>query len=177
MDTRDQLKRNKQTGASLIEIISYLGVASIVIIGAVMLLGTAFGGASSNRAMQEVSALQLNVKKLHMAQGGGYGTASMNETLIKAGQIPSTLKAQTASPWGITNSWNGAVVITGATSNFTIEYAGIPQAICVDLLSSQGGSQWSGITVGGSAVATPVTPAAAAAACSGATNTIVWTST
>ena len=169
----------RQRGASLIEIISYLGVAAIVIIGAVMLLSGAFSSANSNRAIQEISALQLAVKKLYMGQTAGYGTASMNEQLIKSGQVPSTLNHITASPWTITNSWNGGVVVSGNSTTFQIEYQSIPQNICIEVLTGLGTQGWNSITAGttgATAVTVPVTVSAATTACT-ATNILRFRST
>lgn len=52
-----------QKGASLLEIVAYLGVASVVIIGAISMLTSAFGGANANRALRETvgGSLALNV--------------------------------------------------------------------------------------------------------------------
>jgi hypothetical protein len=65
------------------------------------------------------------------------------------------------------------LVASTTPGSFTISYANVPQAVCINAVSA--GGSWTGITVG-NALALPVTPAAAQAACSGATNTIVWTS-
>lgn len=169
----------RQRGASLIEIISYLGVAAIVIIGAVMLLSGAFSSANSNRAIQEISALQLAVKKLYMGQTAGYGTAAMNEQLIKAGQVPSTLNHVASAPWSITNAWNGAVTVSGNSTTFEISYGSIPQNICIEVLTGLGTQGWNAIMAGdtgATAVALPATVAAATTACS-TTNVIRFRST
>ncbi|MBC7413962.1 MAG: pilus assembly protein, partial [Herminiimonas sp.] len=44
-----RVNESRQRGASLLEGIAYLGIAAIVILGAVSLLTGAFGSAQSNR--------------------------------------------------------------------------------------------------------------------------------
>ena len=167
--------RSGQLGASLLEAISYLGVAALVVIGAIALLSSAFSSASSNSLSQQVSAIQSGVKKLYMGQGATYANLS-NTVLVSAGVVPATLTS--ASGGTITNSWNGAVTVAPATSSneFTIEYKSVPQAVCVAAVTA--GGTWSAISINGTAQAMPVTPDAAATACSsGDTNDIIWTST
>lgn len=161
----------RQAGASLLEAIAFLGVAATIIVGAVALLSTAFSSARSNRSQEEVVAISTGVKRLFMSQAGSYGTADLTEALINAKVFPTTL-AVTAN--AVTNAWNGAVNVTGATSTFTISYAAVPQDVCVELVADSG--QWIGITVNGSAsMAPPIAVAAASTACNTAANTIVWT--
>lgn len=164
-----------QQGASLLEAIAYLGIAAIVILGAVSLLTGAFSSAQSNQASEEVTAIRTAVRKLYMGQG--YGTAPLNGTLRTARAFPGTL---TVTDTGVaTNVWGGNVVVTGTTGTFTIAYPGLPQDVCLATLVAASG--WQSIASPGTASITtfPVTPAAAATACSvtAATgNTLTFTS-
>jgi hypothetical protein len=176
MKTINAIRARKQSGASLIEIVSYLGVAAIVVIGAVMLLNTAFGGANVNRAIQEISAFQTGVKRLYMGQTTGYGDGDLVPSLLAAQQVPSTVSVRGNE---IFNSWNGQIRVNGlANTQFTLEYANIPQAPCIELATSRGGTGWTEVNISGTSITTfPVTVADATAACANAANTIVWTST
>ncbi|MFS2008014.1 type 4 pilus major pilin [Duganella sp. CT11-25] len=165
----------RQRGASLLEAIAYLGIAAIVILGAVSLLTGAFSSAQSNQAGEEVTAIRTAVRKLYMGQG--YGAAALNATLRTAGAFPGTLAVTAAGV--ATNVWGGNVVVTGNTGTFTISYPGLPQDVCVSTLV--GASGWQSIASNGAAgiVAFPVTPAIAAGACNvnaAAGNTLVFTS-
>lgn len=165
---------HKQAGASLLEIISYLGIAAVVILGAVMLLNSAFGSANANRALNEVTSIQMNVKKLYMGQQAGFGVGSLNTTIATANKFPTTLRVAGAN---VFNAWNSAVVVTGVNNEFTISYAGVPQDVCIDLIS--GSSGFVNVAVNGAAALTPpITPAQASGAtgCNAATNTILWRS-
>ncbi|MEA3119675.1 MAG: hypothetical protein QOI13_2945, partial [Paraburkholderia sp.] len=64
--------RHAQRGASLLEAIAYLGIAAIVVIGAVALLNGAFNSAGTNELAEQVNSIQTGVKKLYMGQTNGY---------------------------------------------------------------------------------------------------------
>lgn len=165
--------RRSQQGVSLLEAIAFLGIAAVVILGAIALLNNGFSSANSNRAQEEVSAIRTGVKRLYMGQASSYGTSNMNATLISANVFPSTLATDAASG-SVLNSWNGDVQVVGATATFLISYASVPKDVCINLVSAN--SDWLAVTVnGGGALALPVTPAAAETACNAAANTIQWT--
>ena len=165
-----------QRGASLLEGIAYLGIAAIVILGAISLLTGAFSSAQSNREVAEVIAIQTAVKKLYIGQANSYGNVDITANLIAAGVFPATLSRTAAT---VTNSWNGGVTVVGANNTFQIAYANIPQSECITMVS--GASGWVSINqdAGNSfnlTPGTPATPTQAAAVCANATNTITWTS-
>lgn len=168
-----RLQPNAQRGASLLEGIAYLGVAAIVVLGAVSLLTNAFSSAQTNRAAEEIISIRTAVKKLYMGQAASYGAVDFTASLITARVFPSTL-AVNAAGTGITNSWNGAVTVAGSNggSTFTLTYANVPRDACINLVS--GASGWTRIDqAGNNAITTfPATPANAAAVCSLANNAI-----
>lgn len=165
--------RHRQRGASLLEGIAYLGIAAIVVIGAIALLRTAFGSANANTLLQQLSSIQTATRKLYMTTQGNYGTGSLNSPLVAAGAVPQGMSVA-ASGTAISNTWGGAVVVTGATTQFTISYASVPQDVCVDALTGTTTS-FTQVSVNTTAVTTPVSPSDASTDCS-ASNTIVWTS-
>jgi hypothetical protein len=171
-----QLHPNAQRGASLLEGIAYLGVAAIVVLGAVSLLTNAFSSAQTNRASEEIISIRTAVKKLYMGQAASYGAVDFTASLITAKVFPSTL-ALNAAGTGITNSWNGAVTVAGTNggSTFTLTYANVPKDACINLVS--GASGWTQIDQGGlnAITAFPATPANAASVCSLASNAISFT--
>ena len=170
----NQRTRRRQRGASLLEAIAYLGIAAIVVIGAVALLNGAFNSASTNELSEQVTAIQTGVKKLYMGQSGGYADLS-NTVLVSAGVLPATVMA--AGDGTVTNNWGGAVTVAGTATSFTIQYASVPASVCVNAVT--GGGSWTSISVGGKTeTALPISPGTATADCgsSGAV-TIIWTST
>lgn len=163
-----------QRGASLLEGIAYLGIAAIVVLGAVSLLISAFGSAQTNRATEELVGLRTATNRLFMGQGG-YGAAVLTDQLIAARVQPTSLAIGGAAPnRTLTNAWNGAVVITGAGAQFTVSYAAVPEDVCITLLTSTAG--WASVQVTGQAARNvfPITPIQADADC-GAVNLITWT--
>ncbi len=165
--------QHAQRGASLLEAIAYLGIAAIVVIGAVALLNGAFSSAGTNELSEQVNAIQSGVKKLYMGQTNGY-TGIDDATLSSAGVFPSTIPVSNGAA---TDSWGGAVTVTSTTQgSFTISFASVPQAVCINAVTA--GGSWTGITVNGTATTSvPDTPADASNVCSStSSNTIVWTS-
>ena len=170
----------RQRGASLLEGIAYLGIAAVVIIGAVSLMRSAFSSAQSNQLIQDVVSIRTSVRKLYMGQSGTpYGPAGpggMNANLIAARALPNSL---TVNVNALTNAWNGAVTISQANggAQFAISYVSVPQDVCITALS--GATGWFSIAVDAVAPITaaqmPVSTAAAAVVCAAATSTIVWT--
>jgi outer membrane murein-binding lipoprotein Lpp len=165
--------RHAQRGASLLEAIAYLGIAAIVVIGAVALLNGAFSSAGTNELAEQVNSIQAGVKKLYMGQTNGYTDVS-NSVLASAGVFPNTIPVTNGTA---TNTWGGNVTVTGTgTGTFQIDYSNIPTPVCINAVTS--GGSWTSITVNGTAVTTlPLTPTQAQADCSaGNANDVIWTS-
>ncbi|MFM0299034.1 type 4 pilus major pilin [Paraburkholderia sediminicola] len=165
----------RQRGASLLEAIAYLGIAALVVIGAIALLTSAFSSANTNAVSEQISAIQTGVKKLYSGQNASYSGLT-NTVLASAGVFPASFSP--ASDGSVTNTWNGTVTVAVASSpdEFTITYTDVPQNVCVNAVSA--GGSWMAISVNGTALTLPATPADASADCSSTSaNTIVWTST
>ncbi|MFT5590374.1 MAG: hypothetical protein ACI9ZF_002559 [Bradyrhizobium sp.] len=172
-----------QRGASLLEGIAYLGIAAIVILGAISLLTGAFSSAQANRLAEEVLSIRTGVKKLYMGQSNTYGAAAaapLNLLVANAGVFPATVAVIPATG-AATNAWGGAVTVTGQIATFDLTYTAVPRDICILALS--GASGWLNIgagAAGATAVVGPpltaVTPANADAACVAGANTIIWSS-
>jgi hypothetical protein len=166
--------RHAQRGASLLEAIAYLGIAAIVVIGAVALLNGAFSSAATNGLSEQVNAIQTGVKKLYMGQPNGYEDVS-NSILASAGVFPSTIPF--ASGTGeATNAWGGTVTVAGTAGTFSIAYTNIPTAVCINAVTT--GGNWTSVAVNGTTVTTlPLTPTEAQTDCSAAAgNDVTWTS-
>ena len=173
-------KLHGQRGASLLEGIAYLGIAAIVVLGAVSLLTGAFSSAQSNRVAEEVVSIRTGVKKLYMGQSSGYVAGSILPILIAAKVLPTTLTITGAGTAATaTNSWGGNVDVAGLAggSSFSITYGTVPQDACINILS--GASGWESIVVAGGGTPPPlfpVSPADAQTACGATGGTITWTS-
>lgn len=168
----------RQRGASLLEGIAYLGIAALIILGAISLLTTAFSSAQTNSVESQVVSIRTATRKLYQAQTAGYGAAAADLTAILANSNafpPSMINGA-----NVVNAWNGAVtvVVDATVTQFVITYPNVPKQVCIDLYANGGTANgWLGVRVGssGAFVAAP-TPATANAACTGATNTVAWQS-
>ena len=155
--------KNLERGASLLEAVAYLGIAAVVVLGAVSLLNGAFGSAKSNQATEEVLALRTAVRKLYIGQT--YPTGDLVGSMVASNGIPGTVArvGAAASTGGgaatgsstLQNSWGGAITIVGAGTVFTISYAAVPRDVCVNMIS--GASGWTAITQGSGTTATTAT--------------------
>ncbi|HYD63742.1 MAG TPA: type 4 pilus major pilin [Noviherbaspirillum sp.] len=175
MNTRKPNYVFRQRGASLLEGIAYLGIAAIVILGAVSLLVSGFTSAQTNRTNEELTGLRTATQKVFMNQGG-YGTGNITDTLIAARAQPTSLTIGGNAPnRTLTNAWNGGVTVTGVNAQFTVQYTGVPEEVCVNLLMGTNG--WVSVVTGANNVrnAFPITPAQADADCAAGANTITWT--
>ncbi|PMS22741.1 pilus assembly protein [Trinickia dabaoshanensis] len=164
--------RRAQRGASLLEAIAYLGIAAIVVIGAVALLNGAFTSAGTNELSEQVAAIQAGVKKLYMGQTQGY-TGISNSVLASAGVFPSTVPISGASA---SNNWGGSVTVSSSSQGtFDIAYTNVPPAVCINAVTA--GGSWTQIKIGANAVTTfPITPAIATTDCGTSAVAITWTS-
>lgn len=169
-------KFNKQAGLTLIELIASLAILALVIGGALSLYSSASSSQGSTQMTSELAAIRAATKSLYYGQGG-YGTANLNQVLVSGNKVPSTITVAAGTPPVLTNSQNGTVTVTGATTNFNITVTNVPTDICTSVLSSTAG--WTSVKVGSSAavVTFPISPDTAATQCSaGATQTIIFAS-
>jgi hypothetical protein len=168
-----------EAGRTLVEQLLILGIGGLLLAGSIVLGTQVYASLAGNSGTQQVGALMSNVKALY-AGSAGYGTATLNDVLISAGEVPADMPSNLGAH-SITNDWGGAVVVTGANEAFTMSFAGVPTAACTKLASMNLGAGVTALNINGNAVAAPVTPAAAATACNsagqgaGGGNSIVWT--
>jgi hypothetical protein len=158
----------RQRGASLLEGIAYLGIAAIVVLGAVSLLSTAFSGAKANQVTEEIISLRTAVRKLYLGQA--YKDTAV-EDLIAANAVPGTLGRDGST---VVNTWGGTVAIATVGGGFTITYPNLPKSICQDVVKGTNG--WVSVKQGEASVAAfPATLADATTVCSEESNTLVFT--
>ena len=174
----------KQKGVSLLEAISFLGIAAIVIAGSVSLYRGARGSAEMSSLSQQLSALQSNIKMATAGQSyygtsvwsNGVATQNLNASMINAEAIPDGLRVSGSN---LFNSFGGLVRLDGDATSFWIRYENVPQDVCVKL-APQTGTGWMGLSINGnwSAITTaPIAVSTAVSQCSSATsNYLIWRS-
>ena len=167
-------RRGRQRGASLLEGIAYLGIAAIVVMGAVALLRTAFGSANSNTVLEQLTSMQTAARKLFLTTQGNYGVADFTQSMIDAGAVPQGMATTSTA---ISNVWGGTVLLSGAAGGlFTISYAAVPADVCVNVVSETTTSCTQVVVGANAGLTPPITPSQAATACGTTSSTIVWTS-
>jgi hypothetical protein len=176
MHTRKFPALFRQRGASLLEGIAYLGIAALIILGAVSLLTTAFGSAQNNSTETQTTSIRTATRKLYQTQVAGYGVlgADMTPTLINSGVFPPSM-INTAGT-GVINAWNGAVTVAvDATlvTQFVVTYTLVPKQNCIDMFANGGTANgWVAVKATTGGYDTAPTPLAANTACSAALNTV-----
>jgi len=188
MSTSISHHRRAQRGLTLIELIAGLAIMASVIVGALSLFSTTSTSQKATQVSTEVHGLRSAMSKLYSGMGT-FGTASMNQMLITAGKVPSTLRVSGTT---ISHGFGGNVVVTGATSFYHIQLTGVPQDACVEILTGSG--TWDAVshttapTLAGLTAATlpanhlansvnpVIDPAAAATACTGGNRTLFFAS-
>ena len=158
--------RRSQRGISILDFGIYLGVVVVligIIIGLAALVQVRM---HTTRTEQELVWLNESTKASFATQST-YGTADVTSYLANSGDsVPSSLKKTvTGTTVTLANKWGGAVSVTGNNTAFNISYAAMPKTVCNRVLPRLATPQWSAVTVGGTAVALPVTPVSADTAC------------
>lgn len=179
--------KSRQRGASLLEGVAYLGIAALVLIGAVSLLGSAISSAQSNRTLEELIALRTAAKKLYSGQR--YPKDGMVDTLVTANAIPGTMvvtravagsNGNTGTSASIQNGFGGTVTIVGNDSGaneFKITYPNVPPASCVAILSGANGWREVKVKNGTALTKFPISAKDAASECGNEDKEIEFTAT
>jgi len=166
------IRRIKQKGLTLIEVMVALVVAGLVIGGALALYSQANNQQTTNTLTTAVTAIRTSVKNFY-ASTGSYGSGSLNSTLSQAGKFPTSLSINGAT---VKHPAGGNVVVTGLGSTFSIQLTSVPTEVCANLATSITG--FSSLTIGTSATQStlPLANALALTQCTalGSTADMVW---
>ncbi len=166
----------RQSGMTLIEVISSLAVLALVVIGALALFGSATTSQRSVQMTQDLTALRSSIRTLYPNGIYGVAAADLRAIIISAGRVPTTMA--TATP-AINHPMGGTVTINvgAATNNFVIVINNIPQAECVAIATNTTG--YTTVQFNGAAAqAVPITAATATGGtgCTAGNNTMTFTS-
>lgn len=168
----------KQVGFTLIEVLVVLTIAALVIGGALALASTSQSSQQSTQLIRDLSSIRSSVSSTYQGQGYGTSGTNLNQVLINAKRIPTTMSVVAGTPPVINTNLNqGTLVIASAVSNFTMTATLMPTDICLaTLVAIQG---FNSITVGAATAVTtfPISPTTASTLCSAATTqTIIFQS-
>jgi len=162
-----KFKASRQLGASLIEVILYMLIVAILVIGAFALFSNSW---SSSKVQTETGYMQSLVSSTQQlyATNRDYGTGDITPTLISTKAAPAPMIVGNT----LRNAWAGAVTVTGSSDTFQVSTSLIPAKECIQLAQISINS--TSVSINGAAQTLPLTAANVATACQNATNTIVW---
>lgn len=181
-------KRGRQRGVTLLELVMWTAIASVIIVGAVVLYQQANDGTKLNASVRSIVSLQSSTRALYNGSSG-FGSGELNSSLIHAGAVPADLLVDTDDDGeadAIVNEWDGEVTLTGNGSSFLLSYDEVPDDACTRLIttaSSDSGTTGVGIITidvaaaggtPGTGQAPPITPADAEALCDNGDNLVTW---
>ena len=137
-------------------------------------IASVFSGTKVAQSASELSTVISNVQGLYASQPDFNG---LTETVAVQGDVfPSSMVNLTNDT--AVDAWMGQVTVEEGTSptEFTVEFDSVPSVACNKLSMSYQSDNLVSLTVNGTAVTVPVTPAAISPICSASNNNaIIWT--
>ncbi|MBN9407682.1 MAG: prepilin-type N-terminal cleavage/methylation domain-containing protein [Burkholderiales bacterium] len=169
------LRRLRQRGVTLLELIAALAIIAIIIIGALALVSQADASAKSGELLRGLASLRAGTIAATMGEVG-FGNDNMNTALIRSRRIPDNW-TRPGNTTDIIHSYGRPVTVMGLGDRFSVTFEDVPVEACIQLISQQAGTSWQSVTVaGGTAVNFPTTLIGATAACGAAGGDLVFTS-
>jgi type II secretory pathway pseudopilin PulG len=175
-------RKRREKGLTLIEASMVLALSAVVVAGVMLYYQSASDNNRLQNAEGELGSIQTAVQTIFAGQSDYTGLKTT--VLLGSSSIPPNLQTST----GLLNPWTSAVFVDvgdGAkqdgsgtpTSNYTIEFDGLPQGACMSMASQQLGSSLVGVAFGTPGVASQKTPSptAALAGCTADNVKVYWT--
>ena len=166
--------RRWRRGFSLFGVLLGLGLAAVVIVGAVGTYNAARESANRSAALTLLSQLRANVEAA-FAGAPTYGDrADLVPAIDRRGGIPGGARVVSGSTVSIRHPFGGAVTVLGGpggvTNRFRITFEDVDDAICAALGDAFAGRSRARaglvqMTINGTALASPVTNAQVTAGC------------
>ena len=166
--------RRWRRGFSLFGVLLGLGLAAVVIVGAVGTYNAARESANRSAALTLLSQLRANVEAAY-AGAPSYGNkADLVPAIDRRGGIPGGARVVVGNKVGIRHPFGGAVTVTGGpggvTNRFRITFEDVDDAICAALGDAFAGRSRAraglvSMRINGKRLASPVTNAQVTANC------------
>ena len=166
--------RRWRRGFSLFGVLLGLGLAAVVIVGAVGTYNAARESANRTAALTLLSQLRANVEAA-FAGAPSYGNkADLVPAIDRRGGIPGGARVESGGRAAIRHPFGGAVTVTGGpagiTNRFRITFEEVDDAICAALGDAYAGRSRAraglvGMRINGTTLASPVTNAQVTANC------------
>ena len=166
--------RRFRRGFSLFGVLLGLGLASVVIVGAVGTYNAARESANRAEALVLLNRIRANIEAA-FAGAPSYGAnADLVAALDRRGGVPDSARTVVGENVQIRHPFGGLVTVTGGpggiTNRFRIQFADVDNEICAALGDAYAGRSRAragviSITINGAVLASPVTAAQITAAC------------
>lgn len=164
--------KDKQRGASAIELVVYLFVAMLILIAAMVWFNKLTTNANNQGELENITSLLASTRTLKTSSGYGASNTDLLPVLIKGEAVPDSMQK---SGNAVFNVWGGAVTVVSTGTGYTLTYAGVPASNCTFLAAKSPKSSASSLSInGGTASTGEVTATAADTACSTDSNTLAW---
>ncbi|PLY99998.1 hypothetical protein CY652_23335 [Burkholderia sp. WAC0059] len=188
-------QRSRQRGLTLLEAIAVLGIAAIVLVGAISLFHNATTAASASRLVDEVTGIENNVRSLSTSANDGVAqilyassqssqaqTGALMTQLAEANVFPQTLEVSTVgNTTNVTDEWGGSVLVSPSqtvSNQLAVSFLIVPPDVCTRALIAPG--DWLAVSVNGDGAVSTFTStpslAQAQTACDTSTgfNIVTW---
>ncbi len=123
MKTQVHQHHLQQRGLTLIELIAALGIAAVIIVGALSLYRNADNSQKANAALQDMTAIQQAVRGLY--QGNYVNGANFETDLVTINRWPATA--------------NNINVVGSANNTYTLTITNVTNSTCVSIISAATG--------------------------------------
>ena len=179
-------KRKSKKGFSLLELLLVLGIIAALVVAAFIVYPKVQASQRAQAESNNIATIQAGVKALYTSASSFTGLT--NTVAVQAKIFPDNMLSGTGNTAKPINAFKGAVTLaaaatgpsTAAGSSFTIRYENVPAAECVKIITAAAGNFYTaGVGIAGNvkAAGEMLNVAAAATACSNATNnTLIFTS-
>jgi PilS N terminal/Prokaryotic N-terminal methylation motif len=170
--------RKRQRGLSLIEAAMALGVAAVVIGGALLLYNQAHSGEKTAEAIDQMHLIETGVRRFY---GWQKFSNLDNTTIVRTKMVPIKM---VTGPDGLKNSFGGTITVSAidvnsiADAGFEVKFSEVPADSCVVLSTKDYGHQVGQIVVNDTVFdftdGTAPTGTTASAACGNTPGTLSW---
>ena len=166
--------RRYRRGFSLFGVLLGLGLAAVVIVGAVGTYNAARESANRSAALTLLSQLRANIEAAYAGAPSYGNNADLVPSIDRRGGIPGGARVVVGSKTTIRHPFGGAVTVTGGpggeTNRFRIAFEDVDDAICAALGDAFAGRSRARaglveMVVNGTTLASPVTNAQVTANC------------
>jgi len=151
----------KQAGMTLIEMVLVLVIGTGIIAGGVAYYNSASKAANDKDLIAGMTSLQASARAM-AAGSGNYGIGSLNGAMITQSRVPGTLHPSGTS---ISTPGGTSIVVTGATTSFSITTGTATVDECVAMLTNSANFLSYKVGGGSAITAVPADPITANAAC------------